>query len=582
MKTVITIKQRAPASWPPFIRAAAVAFLLLSGCSTQRRPDIISGGASPLADDLRFRLGTVALVADARPAQFSFDKAKGQIGCPGDWAEAAAGNVLGTSTSEPIMDLPTAAAALVVAPLAAAKGAIDARKYLSPDKLGYCETSLINAMSDMSVQRRFHTCLLRAAGEQCPGRLVPLDPKQLVGSAVPYAASKLEARVEELRLERTGSTDMSFRLRIKTRIRLVRTADGAVLYDQPAEYRSGPCLFADWTLHNAFQSVAETGYQQLAEQCVSRLLATTDQPMLLGAGYRKTPAPNRNLPVRLASNRDPSGRLPAQLVDYSIAGSLGIYSTGNEAHVVFQRPLTRDQANTEALSDMDYMLDELNQQPNMLVALPACAVAVPISLCKQSVALVRGLSPRTVEEADAQLTAAANETRPHQELAVLVAQQLAPRTSEPVMLVRQPLPPGAAQDTQLMHYFARGTLVSLTGGQTANGYLLSQGADTALEIRVQEAALTGNGGINPKLALWVEARATLWRSRDGQQLYSCPAHYCSQSRKFTEWAAHDARLFRAELHKCYHELSAAMVDQLVQRGGVPPARLPQPTFAQGR
>jgi hypothetical protein len=156
-------------------------------------------------------------------------------------------------------------------------------------------------------------CLLRAAVEQCPGRLVPLDPKQLVGSTVPSAASKLEARVEELRLERTGSTDMSFRLRIKTRIRLVRTADGAVLYDQPAEYRSGPCLFGD-----------------------------------------------------------------------------------------------------------------------------------------------------------------------------------------------------------------------------------------------------------------------------GQQLYSCPARYRSQSRKFTEWAAHDARLFRAELHKCYHELSAAMVDQVVQRGGVPPARLPQPAFAQGR
>ena len=124
-------------------------------------------------------------------------------------------------------------------------------------------------------------------------------------------------------------------------------------------------------------------------------------------------------------------------------GTLGIYSTGTVAHVLIQRPLTRDEATSEALSDVDYMFDGLNQHPNMFVALPAAVVATPISLWKQSAALVHGLSPRTIREADAKLSKAANETRPHQELAVQVAQQLAPQTSQPVMLVRQPLPPGA-------------------------------------------------------------------------------------------------------------------------------------------
>jgi hypothetical protein len=97
----------------------------------------------------------------------------------------------------------------------------------------------------MAVQRRFHAWLLRTDGEQCPGRLVPLDDRQLGGFAAAHPDSLLESRGEELRLERTGSSDMSFRLRIKTRMRLVRTADGEVLYDKPAEYLSGSCLFAD-------------------------------------------------------------------------------------------------------------------------------------------------------------------------------------------------------------------------------------------------------------------------------------------------------------------------------------------------
>ena len=54
--------------------------------------------------------------------------------------------------------------------------------------------------------------------------------------------------------------------------------------------------------------------------------------------------------------------------------------------------------------------------------------------------------------------------------------------------------------------------------------------------------------------------------------------YLSQGRKFTEWAAHDARLFREELQKCYRELSATIVSQLVNRGVIPADRQLQPTF----
>ena len=539
-------------------------------------------GAKPLAEHTRLRLGTVALVPDLRPANFSFDKAKGQIGYASEWAGTAAANTLGTSTSEPILDLPVGVATLLWSPVAAAKGALDAKKHLSPDKLAECETNLVNAMSEMAGQQRFHDWLMKAASEQCKGRLVALEEPQDTGSGWVAPESVLEARVEELRLERTGSRDTSFRLRITTRTRLVRTADGAVLYDQPDEYRSGTCLFSDWTLHDAFQSVADTGYRQLAEQCINRLLTTTAKPTLLGAGNRRAPAPNGRAAVGVADLHPKTSSPQVRLVTYPAAdfGPLAIYSTGTVAHITLQRPLTREQAGSEALDDVHQTFEGLVEHPNMCVVLPAAVVATPVSLWKQGTALVRGLSPRTLREADAKLSEAATETRPHQELAVQVAQQLAPQTSQPVMLVRQPLPPGAEEDAELMRCATHGTFAVLTGGQTAGGYLLSQGADTALEVHVESARLAGKEGINPKLVLCVEARATLLRSRDGLQLYSCPVQYRSQSRKFTAWAAHDARLFREELQKCYHEVSASMVNQLVSRGAVPPGHKPQPVFAE--
>ena len=67
----------------------------------------------------------------------------------------------------------------------------------------------------------------------------------------------LETHVDDLRLERAGSSEGSYFLRIKTHARLVRVADGAICFEQSAEYRSGTALFLDWTLQGAIQGVAD-------------------------------------------------------------------------------------------------------------------------------------------------------------------------------------------------------------------------------------------------------------------------------------------------------------------------------------
>jgi len=470
----------------------------------------------------------------------------------------------------------------IAAPVVAMKGAVESKKHLNSYLLSECDTRLAKAMSRMAAQQHFHDLLLASAGEQCKGRLVRLEARQGANSNWRTPDLLLQARVEELRLERTGSSDKSYRLRIKSRVRLVRIADGAVLYDQPAEFCSGKGLFYDWTLDNAFQRVAETGYRALAEQCVSRLLRTSDTPIRAGPGYPKAPVPRRSPAASLASSGQSSSRPSLMPVGYwtGDTGTLGIYSTGNVPYVVLQRPLTADQATAEALDDVNHMFQGLVDHPNMMVALPAIAVATPVSLGKQLAAALRGLSPNTLRQADAKLSEAARENRPHEALAAQVAQQLAPQTSEQVILVRQALPPGAQGDVELMHCAARGTLALLTGVQAAGDYLVGQGAETSLEIHVENARLAGKEGINPRLALCVEARATLLRSRDSQQLYSCPVQYRSRARHFKTWAARDAKLFREELQNCYRDISASIVDQLVKRGVVPLSDKPQPVFAQ--
>ena len=392
------------------------------------------------------------------------------------------------------------------------------------------------------------------------------------------ADSILHARVEELHLDRTGSGDASYALHIKVRVRLVRARDDAVLYDQSAEFRSGTCLFLDWTLPGAFQGVAETGYRQLADRIVDRLLATTDKPLLVGAGFKKPNTPHRKAPVtpmKLAGTDSTTSPAPGGTTvaswNESLLGSwangpeppflpvaymlpvtdreapVEIYSSTTIPHVTFQKPLTRDEAVSQAMRETDWAVGGLENHNNQIISVAAIAIAVPIGLWKQSAAIARGLSAGRVRQTEVKLSEAANQAQPQEGLAFQVAQQLAPRSSQPVMLAS----------------------LSSSDRQRA----------TTLEIHVQRASLTGEGDINPKLALSIEAQATL-RSRDGRQLYSCPVKYRSEPLRFTEWASHNARPFREELQHCYRAMSAALVDQMVRRGLVPPGHQPQTTLAK--
>jgi hypothetical protein len=579
--------------------------LWVCGCATHQPAGVTRGDASPLAESLRIQLGTIALAAAPEPAEVSFDKAKGQIETFGDRASVAAAGTLDTSgvSGEPIVQALAGVAGFVMAPVVALTEGILASERLSPDRLVVCESNLLYQMNTMAAQERFQNWVSKTTDEKTRRRLILVEVTNTTAGR-PWAESLLETRVREMRLERTGKGDSSYALLIKAMVRLSRTADGAVLYERPVEYRSGTCLFLDWTLSDSIQRVAETGYREMAERVVDQLfVGTPEGPLLAGDGFQKLAGRQHNKDLarvsrgpaagsadpaysvagRVSSSGEGSVRQPvAQLVSYPLVntGAIGIYSTATVSRVTLQRPLTKDEAGSEALSDTEWMFDGLQNHPNLMISLPCIAVAIPVSLWLQGKALVCGLTDRKFNQADAQMTAAVRETRPHEDLANQVAQQLEPRTSQPVMLANKPLPPGADEEFAGMQSVTRRTLAWLPKGQTAASSLMGQEVDTDLEIQVISATLAAKDGINPPMALCVEAEARLLRARDGQEIYSCPIHYRSQERKYVQWAAHDARLFRQELQTCYRELGTIIVNQLVSHGLVAPGQGTYPTVVR--
>ena len=81
------------------------------------------------------------------------------------------------------------------------------------------------------------------------------------------------------------------------------------------------------------------------------------------------------------------------------------------------RPLTKDEAVSEAQSDVNSSLGELITHPNTVVSLTAIAAAVPLSIYLQTAGGIRGLSDKKYRAADAQVTTAARSSRPTAALA---------------------------------------------------------------------------------------------------------------------------------------------------------------------
>jgi hypothetical protein len=560
------------------------------GCIAPKPGNSLRSGAPVNDEPLVLDPGAVGVTTADRPAVWSYDPPRGQILSAADGAGAAARTALETTLPEqPDANLFVSAVGFAGAPVAAVIGGMTAsRSRLSQDKLAESEAGLTEALAAMAQQNLLRDRIITAAKAAGHRRFVALaSSKNPAGerangesAAAPRVGTVLETRVEELRLERKGDGDSTFALRIKARVRMVRPNTGQVLSDTAFEYLSGEELFLDWTLNHGepLQKCTDTGYRQIAAEIVQHLINITGEtPILIGAG---APPPSRRTlrpPVMLAAQRrGPTAPPPVQFAAYSVAepGTIYVYPAAPAERITVQRPLTKDEAVSEALANVEWSLDGLDQHPNVFVSLTAIAAAIPMSLYQQTAGAVRGLSEKKFRTADSQVTAAVRTNRPTAALAREIAQTLSPRCAGSVVLLDQPRSHGAPP---ALVRFATGKPMPVNW--PGNPPMIRRAGDQALEIEVLSAALQGGEGVNPPLAVHLIARATLSRADDGREIYSCPVQYRGTARKFTDWAANDAKLFREELDRCYRELSDTVIDQMVARRLIVPGDNPNSFLA---
>src|SRR3989449_3924171 len=432
----------------PVVLGLSAVVLLMQLSQAGQKPSGVSRAGVPVAETLRLDLGTVGISSPSQPARYGSDRAIGRINYAADGAGYAARAVLNTpDMHDGTLQVLAGALGSAAAPVAAVVGGVRARnQVLSPNELSETERDLTHAMAEMAEQSQLRERILEAAKGKTRRQIVAMNAfdeaaVRMVANR-PSAGSPvrtvLESKVEEIRLERAGSTDSSFALLIKARVRLLRSDNGNVLYDQPFEYRSEKGLFLDWTLNKAqpFRQCAVTGYRKLAEQIVEQVfLKTAEGPIVVGAGFKKPPARGAQSQVVLAANRGMSSVQPRpEFATRPVAnlGTIGVYSTSAVSYVAVQLPMTKQKAVSEAIQDVEWSLDGLDNHPNPLVALTASAAAIPMSLYKQTAGAVRGLPDKKYRAAEAHVTAAVRKTKPDQDLAYQVAQRLTPQSSQPV------------------------------------------------------------------------------------------------------------------------------------------------------
>ena len=92
--------------------------------------------------------------------------------------------------------------------------------------------------------------------------------------------------------------------------------------------------------------------------------------------------------------------------------------------------------------------------------------------------------------------------------------------------------------------------------------LAGEKIDSLLAIGVPWLALVGDGKINPPLVLVARATVSLRDAAGGIRLYHTRVEFIGAAHTYTEWAADDARLFRAEIDRALGRLAERIVDEV--------------------
>jgi hypothetical protein len=558
----------------PAALAAVFGALILwaTGCASDPAGKVSVSAPPGLPIQERLNLGTIGIAPDTTPAATGFASGVGLLETRGERTARLAGDTINASSGEPGADALLSVGTFAATPFIALWSTVARSGKMNYGQMISAQLDVTAALDRISRQDQFQAEVIRAAREAGGRELVTVGQARGDPSRV---NTLLKTRIDQVSLEQAGTGNDLFFLRIKTSNRLIRASDGKTLHERPMEFCSGTALYIDWTRASAIDSVMQTGMRQLAQNLASEVLSVYDTPILAGAAkpaVRSRSAPPL-APVKLAGLARHSKPGLIQVADTGSA-AFGLFATSQVARVSVQNVDEIDPETPVSVQQTEWMLDGMDRHPNAVVSLLAIAVATPISTSKQVVEIFMRLSPEKLRSSKESLDRAARAPRLEEQVALEVAENLAPQTDQPLALVNGPLPPpGVSTDLESTPHSPRVQFVSRRGPA-------SRLSDTALQIRITSAALTGDGEFNPRLSLCVQGEADLVRLSDGVKLCSFPMEYRSGLRRYTQWAANDAALFRQELKRGHRELGKALADHLVARGIVPPGR-PQTPFLAG-
>ena len=170
------------------------------------------------------------------------------------------------------------------------------------------EAALTHALAELKIQETLRDRLVTIARDDTG---LALEPGGDVGPAEedtavdyrPLATQGMDTilEVSVTRLGLTGDRRVNplLALSMTTRIRLVRSGDGAELYHQELDHRKGSRKFVEWAANDAaaFREAMETAYTDVSQEIVRLVLA----PPVPGPELRPTPppppTPEPNLPA---------------------------------------------------------------------------------------------------------------------------------------------------------------------------------------------------------------------------------------------------------------------------------------------
>jgi hypothetical protein len=236
--------------------------------------------------------------------------------------------------------------------------------------------------------------------------------------------------------------------------------------------------------------------------------------------------------------------------------SVQVYNAKPDERLRLYTPGTDSSPRPEAQTDTTWKMDNLQNDRNSVVQWLSCLGAVPMGLWEQTGGAMSKHSQEKTEKLIKVLNDLPEQRHLGNDVADAVARHLRSQIINPVRM---------AEDPARFALSTRGETNAPDSPPAGPG---TNSRDLALEIQVLDAALVGKHANSQERAFCVEVQATVFRTSDGQELYSRPIRYRSSSKKLKDWAAADGKLFRDELSACEEQTAEALTAELLGHGFV--------------